>query len=221
MVHGLALWLAASAWAGKRTVEVPVDIGVGPAVLSMTGPVAQQQPWHTGLAISAEAVLDNKTLRKFRKRIPRQYRDMVLDMDEVRISHPLIPRTLIISPAGMQSDTGIYGIGWRPVGLDVDWLDGPGRVRTGIGARVTYFYLHSGTLPAPMHFLRPGLDATGEIEIPFSERFLVSAGWVSMFHIPQPVGGGVFESAPLQDSVWHIGQGFFKLHFRVPVEVKR
>ncbi len=221
MVHGLALWLAATAWAGRKTVEVPVDIGVGPAVFSMTGPVAQQQPWHTGLAMSVEAVLDNKTLRKFKKRIPRQYRDAVLNMDEVRISHPLIPRTLFISPAGWMSDTGIYGIGWRPLGVDIPWVNDGVRFTTGIGLRFTWFYLHSQTLPAPMHFVRPGLDGQAELEVPLSERVLLSGGWTSMFHPPQPVGGGVFESGPLDESIWHVGQGFVKFHYRVPVQVKR
>ena len=200
---GLLLALG-TAQAGKKSVEIPVDVGVGPAVFNMTGPVADQQPWHTGLAISVEAVIDNKTLRKFKHRIPKQYREMVMGWDEVRLSHPLLPRTLFISPAGLMSDTGIYGIGWRPVGLDIPWI-----------------YMHSGTLDAPMHFVRPGLDGLAELEVRFSDRTSVSFGWDSMFHIPQRVGGPVFETAPLDESIWHIGQGFVKFHYRVPIQVKR
>lgn len=216
----IGLLCSGEAEAGKRSVEVPVDFGVGPAVFNMTGPVAQQQAWHTGLAISAEAIIDNKTLRKFKKRIPQQYRKAVLSMDEIRISHPLIPRTLFLSPAGLMSDTGIYGIGWRPLGIDIPWINDGVRFTTGVGVRFTWFYMHSGTLPAPMHFVRPGLDGLVELEIPFSERVLMSVGWDSMVHIPQPVGGPVFQTAPLDESIWHIGQAFLKFHYRVPVTVR-
>ena len=212
-------WLCGLALAGKG-VEVPVDIGVGPAAHWVTGPVAQQDPLLGGLAISIEAVLDKKTIRKFRRRIPNEYRQMVLQMDEVRISHPLIPDTLWIHPAGLTGTTGMYGIGWRPLGVGVPLIREPFKLDLSAGPRLTYAYLHSTVLPSPTHFLRPGIDATLEVEIPFSERFLVSFGWDSQVYIPQEVGGSILETAPLDASIWHIGQAFLKFHFRVPYTVK-
>lgn len=217
----LALLVVPEAIAGKRNkaVEVPVDVGIGPAGHWITGPVAEDQPVHGGLALSIEAVLDNKLLKKFKRRIPPQYRKAVLSMDELRLSHPLIPDTLLISPAGIVGDTGIYGISFRPLSLRVPVVDAGVGFDLGLGTRLTYFYLHSETLENT-HFFRPGLDAIAEVEIPFSERFLISFGWDSQVYIPQPVGGGVFEIGPLDESIWHVGQGFLKFHFRVPVTVR-
>lgn len=203
----------------NKAVEVPIDIGVGPAGHWITGPVANNQSIHSGLAFSVEAVLDKKLLRKFKNRIPKQYRSTVLGMDELRISHPLIPDTFFISPAGIVGDTGIYGVSWRPIGINVPLINEGVGFDVGVGARFTYFYLHSQSLENT-HFVRPGIDAKAEFEIPFSDRFLVSFGWDSQFYIPQTLGGGVFEAGPLDESIWHVGQGFLKFHFRVPVTVK-
>ncbi len=220
MWTAIALLLAAGAQAGKRSVEVPVDIGIGPGAHLISGPVAQNQPVHSGLVLSIEAILDKKLLRKFKHRIPQQYRKTVLQMDEIRISHPLIPDTFFISPKGIVGDTGIYGISFRPIAIGIPLINEGIGFDIGIGTRLTYFYLHSDSLENT-HFLRPGLDALAEIEIPFSDRFLVSFGWDSQFYIPQHIGGGVFEVGPLDQSIWHVGQGFFKFHFRVPVSVRR
>jgi hypothetical protein len=224
--------LASPAWAapqggkgkgkGKRRkgpVEIPIDIGIGPAAHLITGPVFQDRPVHTGIAFSAEAILDNKALRRLKNRIPSQYRKQVLQMDELRISHMLIPRTLYISPAIGDATTGMYGIGFRPISVGIPLLRDPVRLELDLGLVLSYAYLHSTTLPSPTHFLRPGVDPGVELEIPFSEDFLISFGWRSQLFIPQPVGGSVLAVGPLDEAIWHIGQGFLKLHFRFPYEV--
>ncbi len=204
----------------KKTVEIPIDIGVGPAAHLITGPVMQDQPAHFGLAFSVEAVLDKKLIRKFKKRIPAQYRQMALSMDEIRISHPLIPDTFFISPAGILSDTGMYGLSLRPIGVNLPLIDGDVDFKIGLGARLTYFHMHSRTLPSPTNFLRPGLDVKAEMEVPFSDTTLISFGWDSQFYIPQTLGGSILEVGPLSDSIWHVGQGFVKLHVRIPYTYK-
>lgn len=215
------LLAAALAVAGpKKAVEVPLDVGVGPAAHLISGPVQQDQLVHTGLAISIEAVLDKKTIRKFKKRIPQQYRSAALSMDEIRISHPLIPDTIWLSPAGVVGDTGIYGVGLRPVGVGVPLLRDGVRLDVGAGLRLTYLYIHSKNLPSPTHFLRPGLDAKAEMEIPFSDTVLVSFGWDSQFYPPQALGGSILELGTLEDSIWHVGQAFLKFHYRIPLSIK-
>jgi len=218
----LAVGLLASSPALAKKVEVPIDIGVGPAVNMVSGPVRQDQGLHTGIAFSAEAVLERKTLRKLKSQIPKQYRKQVLQMKEVRISHFLVPDQFFISPkGGMGGGTGMYGIGFRPVGINIPLIyEDALRFRVGAGVRLTYAYLPSDTLPSPTHFLRPGLDLKGEVEIPFSDRFLVSFGWNSQVYIPQEVGGPVLAVGALDDSIWHIGQGFFKFHVRFPYQYK-
>lgn len=201
-----------------KKVEIPIDIGVGPAVNLVTGPVYRDQPVHTGLVFSAAAVLDKKRIRQLRSEIPGQYRDMARGMDEIRISHFLVPDQFFISGRGwFGGTTGMYGIGFRPVAVSVPVVKDPFRFTIAAGARLTYAYLPSDTL-GNTHFLRPGADLKGTLEVPFSESFLVSFGWNSQLYIPQAVGASVFDLGPFDESIWHIGQGFFKFHVRVPYE---
>jgi hypothetical protein len=74
-----------------------------------------------------------------------------------------------------------------------------------------------------MHFLRPGLDLTLRWEIPvLADAFLVAIGWSSQLYVPQRLGGGILEPAVFgaADSIWHIGQAFLTLHWRIPYDVR-
>ncbi|MEM6926533.1 MAG: hypothetical protein AAF602_06380 [Myxococcota bacterium] len=214
----IALWTAAALAA--KPIEVPLDIGVGPAVHLVTGPVFRDRPLHTGLVFSAAAVIDKKTIRRNRRRIPARYRKAAMQVDEIRISHPLIPRTIWISPAVGGATTGMYGIQFRPLGIGVPLVSDGVRLDVSAGVVLAYAYLHSQTLPSPTHFLRPGIDPGITLEIPFTDRFLMSVGWKSQLYVPQPVGGSILEVGPLQDAIWHIGQGFVKVHVRSPIKVR-
>ena len=52
-----------------------------------------------------------------------------------------------------------------------------------------------------------------------AKKFGVSFGWASAFYVPQQLG--TLGLGPLDDSVWHVGQAFLKLHFRFPYQVRR
>lgn len=210
----------------KKSVTVPVDIGIGPAVHLVSGPLYQDQPMHWGLVLSIQAVLDKPTLKKVKKQIPKQYRKQILSMDELRISPSIfIPDTLYLSPK--TDDTGMYGISWTPLNLGIPLVKEPFRWSLGASLRLSYAYIHSDGIQGvlggeafDMHFLRPGLDLGSELELPFSDSFLVSGGWRSQCHLPQTLGGGIGEVGALNESVWHIGQAFVMLHFRVPYEYR-
>ena len=219
MLHALA-WIAAlGSTAEAAKVTVPVDIGLGPAVHMITGPVQEDQSLHTGIKLSVQAIIDKKTIKKNKKKIPKRYRSYAKTVNEVRFSPSLfIPDTLIISPKGTAS-TGIMGIAWQPVGVGVPLLDAGIKARLGLGLQLTYAYLYSDTLP-DTHFLRPGLAPGAEVEIPFTKRFLISGGWSSMVTVPQALGGSIAELGATEESIWHIGQGFVKLHYRFPYSVR-
>ncbi len=220
MIATLALLLSPTAAAKK--VTVPVDIGIGPAFHRMTGPVADDQRWHYGVVLSVEAVLDKKTLKRLRKKIPREYRAAIREMDEVRISPSiLIPDTILFSPK--TDNTAIYGIGWQPLRLNAPMVREPA-LKGFAALRATYFHLQSDGLSdsgeaVEMHFLRPAVDVGAELEIPLSRRVLISGAWTSQIHIPQLVGGDVGEIGGLENSVWHIGQASGKIHYRFPYRV--
>ncbi|MEZ4317905.1 MAG: hypothetical protein R3F61_10385 [Myxococcota bacterium] len=208
-------WLVLSALAKPRPITIPIDVGIGPSAHLVTGPVFRDQPVHTGLSLSLEAIIDQKTLRKYRRRIPARYREMAMRMDEVRYA-PFIwlPETVFVSPA--VRGTGMYGATWRPVSLGIPWVKDPFRFVTSVAPRVTYAFLHSRTLPSPTHFLRPGIDVRAEAEIPFSDDVLLSLGWTSQLYPPQEVGGSMLRWGTLDESIWHIGQATLQLHVRVP-----
>jgi len=206
--------LALSAPARAAEVTVPVDVGVGPAVHLLTGPLQDEQLLHYGLKLSVAAILDNATLRANQNRIPAKYRDMVLKMEEVRMSPSIfIPDTLFLSPKIDHAQ--MWGVSWAPIKLGFALARRPVRFWVGAALRLTYAYIDSDTL-GTTHFLRPGVDLTADLEIPFTDTFLVSLGWTSQFYIPQRVGGPILETGALDESLWHLGQGYVMLHFRFP-----
>lgn len=204
------IWLS---WALAGKVTVPVDVGVGPAAYTLTGPVAQDQLLHSGLSLSVYAVLDKKALRKHRKKIPKEYRQAVKQMDEVRISPSIwIPDHIILSPP--VNGTGLYGVTWEPFTVGVPlgrYLDAD------LGLVATAAWLHSDSLPNTL-FLRPGVSASLEWEFPLSKQYLVSFGWDSKVYVPQELGS--LAIAQDLDSIWHIGHGFVELHVRFPYTVR-
>jgi hypothetical protein len=226
---GLLPSLADAAPRRSRYVTIPVDIGIGPSAHLITGPVFRDQPIHSGLSLSIQAIIDKQTIRRYRKQIPARYRKLVQQMDEVRYS-PFIwlPETVFISPAlprrrpdgSKRGGTGMYGATWRPFSIGIPWVRDPFRFTTSAGARLTYAFLHSDTagggIDSPTHFLRIGIDLRAQLYVPFSDEVGISAGWTSQFYPPQPVGGSIFAFGPFDESIWHIGQGTLKLHVRVP-----
>jgi len=210
----------------KKSVTIPIDIGVGPAAHMLTGPVQDDQTLHWGLVLSVQAILDKKTLKKLKKKIPKQYRKQILSMDELRMSPSIfIPDTLFLSPK--TTNTGMFGVSWTPVNLGMPIVKDPFRWTLGASLRVSGAFIHSDGIAGAqggqawqMLFLRPGIDLGSELEIPFSDSFLISGGWRSQLHIPQAIGGSVDELGTLDSAVWHIGQPFLMFHVRVPYEYK-
>lgn len=195
-------------------VTVPVDVGVGPAAYLISGPIQDDQVVHGGLKINLEAVIDQAWVRNNPRAIPPKYRKAARNITEVRISPSiLIPDSLFISPK--LQHTGIYGVTWKPLTLTQpfgpDWV----KLRLSAGLLFTYAFIYSDLASIPTtHFIRPGADLGAEVEVKLTDAFLVSFGWASGFYIPQQLGSLGF--GPLNESIWHVGQGFLQLHFRIP-----
>jgi hypothetical protein len=209
LLSALLLPAAASA----QRVTVPVDVGVGPAGFLFFGPVFDDQPLHTGLKISVDAVLDREWLQKNQRLIPRRYRSRVRGMNEIRISpSAFIPDSLIISPKWR--NTGMYGITFKPLGLGVPLTSSPARLSVGAGLILTYAYIFSDKL-ADTHFLRPGAQLGVDLEFQLAKRFLISLGWESALYVPQELGGFGFPDR-LSAGIFHVGQAYVQFHVRFP-----
>ena len=215
--------LTASA-ARAEAITVPADVGIGPAGYLISGRVADDQPLHFGLKLSVQAIIDQATIQANQHRIPAKYRKQAKQVSEIRISPSLfIPDAIFISP--QLEHTGLYGVTWRPLSFGLSLIRTSAfRFNLSAGLLLTYAFLHSDLPALPdTHFLRPGLDVGGEIELALSRSFLISFGWFSGFYIPQGFGtfglgpfGDKQTSATLRETMWHLGQGFVKLHFRFP-----
>ena len=164
-----AALFAASSPALARDVTVPVNVGLGPAFYSITGPIADEQSWHYGARLSLQAIIDQETIEENIDMVPRQYRDLLEGVEELRVS-PLIyvPESLIISPR--IDDTMMFGATWQPISLGLPLIRTPVRLALEVGAILTYAYIDSCTLfEGGMHFFRPGLDFRADLEIPLTQ----------------------------------------------------
>lgn len=209
----------------KSTITVPVDVGVGPTANWFTGPIGDDQRSHYGLKLDIAAIIDQKTIKKNKKRIPKKYRKMALKMKEF-VYRPFwwLPDSVLISPK--QNNSFMYGVTLRPIGLGLSLINNNAmKFSLSAGAVLTYAYMgndtwkESGYENDAMHFLRPGVDAKAELLFKLSASFLVSVGWDSYFYVPQRIGAGPLEEVgedPLEGTAWHNGQAFVMMHFRFP-----
>ncbi len=201
-------------------VEVPIDVGVGPAMASFTGPMSEGDALHYAISISGAAVLDREFLRRHRNRVPQQYRSIVNSMGEARIGHAAIPDTIYISPNSQ--GTSVYGANWSPIGISMPLVSGNDWFSAGLNTElvVTYAYISSddeniGT----NHFFRPGLGVGGGISLKMFAGLSITADWRSRFYPPQELGGSFLQLGHVSESVWHIGQASFELHYLFPIMI--
>ena len=238
LLAGMALLLAMPAREAeaKKDVTVPVDIGIGPSFTMGTGTLFRDQPGFYGLKLSLAAIIDQKTIRENINKVPKKFRNMAKKIDEIRYRPSLlIPDHFVISPQLDDTGIGMYGVTWRPVSLGVPIIKRGVRLTLGVGLLFTYSFLHWNADQRPelaantMHFLRPGLDGGLNLEIPFSERFLISVGWFAQAYVPQQMGRGPASgfdtySERLTENpgafVWFFHQAYLRFHFRFPYTVR-
>lgn len=201
----------------SSSVTVPIDIGVAPTFNFMTGPIQQDQLFHTGIRFSVAAVINRELLRDQMHRVPAQYRSALKNTEEVRYNPYSLftPHSLIISPKIY--DTGVYGIAFRPLAVGLALTPSPVRLSVDGGLMLQYMFIHSDTLPSPTHFIRPGAEFRVDLEFPIiPNEVLMSLGWASQLYPPQRVGGYPWEWSPLGETIWHVGQAYLMLHIRAP-----
>ena len=213
------LLLLSSGEVTAKPVPLQANVGIAPAVHFVTGPVQGQQLLHSGIKLRVQGVIDGETIEKHKNRVPKKFRKHLKNVEEIRVS-PFwyLPDTLFISPKVDSSQ--MYGVAFKPLGLGTSIGTVP-RLGVGAGLLFTYVFQQADGLNGgeATHFIRPGLDLTLDLEIPFSREFLLSLGWSSQVYIPQEIGGFGMGEAPLENSIWHIGQAYLMFHFRFPYEV--
>lgn len=241
----LAVSLAMLAATPAVAAEIPVNIGVGPSAFYIPEHLDDEDPEpFFGLRLHIKAVIDQATIKKHKNKIPAQYRSAVEKVDEVRVGFLLVPESIMIGTRQKPHGPEVYGATWRPIGLGVPIKMGPARLSLGTGLLITYAFINIGDykiadqtdeelaeLRDPndveyrgqvTHFLRPGADLNADLEIKFSDSFLMSLGWSSAYYVPQKIGGGIgtMGMEDLQKSIWRIHQAYLMAHYRIPVDAK-
>ena len=205
--------------AKKTPVTIPVEIGVGPSGQTFFGDMQEQRQMHTGLKIDLAAVIDKAIIKKFKKKIPKKYRKMAMKIGEVRFRPsplPFIPTTLIISPHDTNPS---YGAIWDTFGVGTSL----GPIKFGVDLPIVYSYIgyKVGDENKSMHLLRPALSAKAALNLQFSKSIGLTIGWRSYFMPPQVIGGSIGDfKASTSDTIWHMGQGFATLNFRIFKDLK-
>lgn len=219
--------------AGARERQVTVQLGVGPSLLTfpildlaaggLRGDLFEDQALHTGLRLSLAAIIDRAFVRKNGDLVPQRYRRMFRDGGEVRYvpwQAALVPRTLIVSPK--LRHTGMYGASWMPLAVGLSPLRRPVRLTLGLGAVVTYAFIHSdlSALGPVTHFFSLGGELNVRVEWPITRDFRLVLGWASALYLPQALGQPPFTGSDDPGRlVYHIGQIFLQVHVRFPVVV--
>jgi hypothetical protein len=208
--------------AGKTSI--PVQIGIGPAIHMITGPVQRDQLFHYGLKTYTSAIIDNETIRANKNMIPKKFRSSIMKAREIRISPmilALIPDTIFISPKIGKGNTQMYGAVFRPIAFGIsplsnDWF----RFDINAGLLAMYAYLESDNPKiGENHLLDIGLDAKAAFEFKLHRSFLITLGWASQFYIPMELGGK-FWKVGTKNAFWHVGQAFLLFNFRFPYNHK-
>ena len=203
--------------------EIPFEVAIGPAALIPNPPATFDQPVHIGVQLQMAAIVDQALIRQHRSQIPAWARSAASNLDEVRVRPwwlALVPELFVISPGFL--NTGMYGGIWRPLGLNIPFVDTPGFVlKGGADLDLVGLFVHSSTLGGGTKtsssytvVIRPGVHLGLSAEVPLSPSLRLSAGWSSDFFVPQALGQGPFAIAPLEDSLWHLGGPFFLVHYR-------
>ena len=224
-----------------QAVEIPINIGLGPAYYLIPEQLEGQQNKHTGLSLHIKAIIDKASIEKHKGKIPKKYHDAVSKVDEVRVGFILVPDSIIISPRKEEHGLELYGATWRPIGLGIPLKMGNAKLSFGTGLIFSYLFVNLGDykivdpekklegnnedskvyLDQVTHFVRPGIDLRLSLEIKFSPSFITSLAWTSAYYVPQKIGGGVFDiSKTKSQNLWRIHHGAFLLNFRFPYDAK-
>ncbi len=200
-------------------VPATVNIGIGPTVGTMGNPQASQWSPSWGVALMAEGYVDRKTLhsKKVMRRVPKQYRGMVRNMDDVHVIPlpvMLLPDSLMLAPIGSPT-VSILPVSWAPLDL---WMmhKTKGWHRTA-GVQLRGAYLGAeGANGYEGDGAWLGATLATDIQSPYKQRWGIA------------LGGHAGPGAPLLelkalgiDAPWLNLGAYARLQLRSPIEVER
>jgi len=171
----------------KQEVEVPINIGVGPAFFYIPGVVGRDL--HPGAKFDLYAVITPKILHEHENKIPKNYKKYVNLDKEMHITTlwlMLLPKYLIISPPG-EEKSYIYGGLWTLFSLTNELLKSE-RVELGwelVLPTISYIYANAKkNEPDGQHLWGVGAMLRIANTIRFSDSFLATLAYGHNFNVP-------------------------------------
>lgn len=170
--------LTSSAQAAK--VPAIINVGMGPTIGTVMSPSAQgPAPLSVGVALRAEGWVSGKTLRskKVMKRVPRKYRGMVRNMDDMHVVPMpvwLVPDTVFVASVKPEAPT-MRGVGWTPVSVYLMHKVKPMHTSVALSPRLGWVqYAQPQADPLNMGWF--GVDLNPEVQSRMKRKVGVAAG---------------------------------------------
>jgi len=213
----------------KQDVEVPINIGVGPAFFWIPGVVGRDL--HLGAKFDLYAVITPKMLHEHQNKIPAKYKKYVNMEEEMHVTMlwmTLIPKYLIISP-GPEAEGSIYGGLWSIIGISGNFFKNNLIELKGEAVLPTISYIYTNAPkndPHTQHLFGIGAMLRLGNTIKFSENFLATLAYGHNFNLPLPTLGPIpsntyKEEAKTAEQRW-LQTGILSLvfHFRFGIKQK-
>ncbi|MCL2261078.1 MAG: hypothetical protein FWC15_06975 [Fibromonadales bacterium] len=214
----MLLVLTSFSWAqkAKKEIEIPINIGIGPAFFWIPGVVDREL--HTGAQLNLYAVLTPKILQENQNKIPKQYKKYVNLENEMHISPiwmTLIPEYLVISPG---EDNSIYGAFWPIIGVSMDFVKTERiELKAVLTPTISYLYAFEDKEPDSQHIVGAGLFLRLANTIRFSDNFLTTLAYGHDFAV---VLNERLLHSITKDHFFHAGVLSLVFHFRFGVMQK-
>jgi len=194
--------------------DVRIDIGAGPSFQNFPGPIADLDPWVTGVALEACASVPASVARE---KAPARWKSKIPSEGEIDV-RPLwltvIPTHIVASPGGPLSMWGatwdFFGIGlFQPIGSaarlklhlqvpELWWLRADGPATSGPSSEF-------GIAAAPR----------ASLEVDPLPWLRLSGGWTH--HVGIPMGSIHLRTGA--ESPWEWGSAWFMIHIRPRVKI--
>ncbi|MCL1956459.1 MAG: hypothetical protein FWF63_03970 [Fibromonadales bacterium] len=212
--------LVSFSWAKeKKEVEIPINIGIGPAYFWIPGVVGKDL--HPGVKFDLYAVITPKILHEYEDKIPKKYKKFVNMDGEMHVSPlwmSLIPKYLIINP---EAESSIYGGIWSILGMSHSFLKSKFiEIEVDLTLpTISYLYTNAPkNYPETQNLWGVGAMLRLENTIKFSEKFLTTLAYGHNFNLPL---GNAYKEEDKAEQRWiQAGVLSLVLHYRFTIKQK-
>lgn len=199
----------------SNEVEVPLNIGIGPALFWIPGIASRE--WHPGFTLAPYGVITPQALAHNKDKIPAKYRRYLNSMREIHVAPAwmiLIPTYVIVSPGALGSDDAVYGAIWSLLSIGPDFITKRNFILEG-KASPTISYLHVNSDDNKDKENLVGIGAMLHLSATYAIKptFLMTLAYGHLFQLPL----GITEYKPTDKASQHwfqAGTLSLTFHFR-------